>query len=85
MATVNGARALGLADRAGELVRGAWADLCAFETGVRGAAAELEALTSGAAGVRAVWVAGRRVAGSGAPADGPSPPPRAPRGRGKRR
>jgi cytosine/adenosine deaminase-related metal-dependent hydrolase len=65
MATRSAARALGFVGRAGELVPGAWADVCAHETPEHGrgsdaarAASLLEALTSGAAKLRAVWIGG---------------------------
>lgn len=61
-ATEGGARALGVSDRAGRLAPGRSADLVCWD--VRDEAARpLEALTSGAASVRGVWIAGRRVVG----------------------
>lgn len=59
MVTRSAARAAGAADCAGELAVGAWADLCAWELPSGGRGAALEALTTGSAGLRAVWIGGR--------------------------
>jgi cytosine/adenosine deaminase-related metal-dependent hydrolase len=65
MATRASARALGFEGRAGELVPGAWADVCAHAAPMRSrgsdaarARAVVDALTSGAAGLAGVWIAG---------------------------
>jgi len=68
LATRAGARALGLAGRAGEIVPGAFADLCAHRFGgspARGSVEVLDALTTGCSSVAAVWIAGRPVGGAG--------------------
>ena len=59
-ATLGGARALGVADRAGALAAGRPADLVLWDLDGP-ARAPLEALTTGAARVRGVWIDGRRV------------------------
>jgi cytosine/adenosine deaminase-related metal-dependent hydrolase len=59
-ATLGGARALGVADRAGALAAGRPADLVLWEL-LDPAQEPLEALTSAAARVRGVWIDGRRV------------------------
>ncbi|MFN0006397.1 MAG: amidohydrolase family protein [Planctomycetota bacterium] len=67
LATRAGARALGLAGRAGEIVPGAFADLCAHRfpgspaSGRRGSGELLDALTSGRSSVAGVWIGGRPV------------------------
>jgi cytosine/adenosine deaminase-related metal-dependent hydrolase len=65
MATRASARALGFEGRAGELVPGAWADVCAHAAPMRSrgsvaarARAVVDALTSGATGLAGVWIAG---------------------------
>lgn len=58
-ATRGGARALGVADRAGELAVGRPADVVLWQLSERGD--PLEALTRAEARVRGVWIAGRRV------------------------
>lgn len=61
MATVAGARALGLEGRCGVLARGAAADLVLWRLECDRAGTGLEALTSGGASLAAAWVAGRPV------------------------
>lgn len=67
LATRAGARALGLAGRAGEIVPGAFADLCAHRfaespaSGRRESDELLDALTSGRSSVASVWIGGLEV------------------------
>jgi cytosine/adenosine deaminase-related metal-dependent hydrolase len=61
MATRAGARALGFAGRAGEIVPGAWADFSLHATSARTAGAVLEHLTAAETQVAGVWIAGRAV------------------------
>ena len=61
MATVHGARALGSAAPAGELVPGAPADFAAYRCGERSGRGALDELTGGGGTVSAVWVAGARA------------------------
>ena len=62
MATVAGARAIGLAGEVGRLAPGCAADVVAHRVARSSAAAALEELTSGAGTVLATWVGGRRRA-----------------------
>jgi cytosine/adenosine deaminase-related metal-dependent hydrolase len=62
LATVGGARALGLAGRAGSLSAGAWADFAAHAAPGGSASQFLDAITLGHGSVVASWVGGRRVA-----------------------
>ena len=66
MATLNGARALGLDDETGSLVAGKWADITCVDLGaphVRPVFDPVSALVyaASASDVCDVWVAGRRV------------------------
>ncbi|MBK7878171.1 MAG: amidohydrolase family protein [Planctomycetes bacterium] len=61
LATLGGARALGAEGRAGELRAGAWADFAVWSIDRVEHAAALEALTTRAATLRSVWLAGRPV------------------------
>ena len=61
MATENGARALGLADKAGSLRAGAWADFAVFETEERELSGVLDELTSGRANPCGTWIGGEPV------------------------
>ena len=71
MATLGGARALGLADTTGSLLPGKWADLCCLDLSllrtqpVRDVVSQIVRL-AGADQISDVWVAGRAliVAGS---------------------
>jgi 5-methylthioadenosine/S-adenosylhomocysteine deaminase len=71
LATRAGALALGLAGRAGEIVPGAFADLCAHRyagspaSGRRGSDELLDALTWGRTSVAGVWIGGRAVGRAG--------------------
>lgn len=58
MATVNGAHALGYADRLGELAPGRLADMAAVRVGEMD---PLEAITSGKCSVERVWIEGENV------------------------
>lgn len=69
MVTRSAARAAGAAGVAGELAPGAWADVCAWELPDGGRDAALEALTSAAAPLRAVWIAGRARTRTGSAPD----------------
>lgn len=70
MATINGARALGLADETGSIEAGKWADLCCVDLGrpstwpVYDAVAQLVYAAS-RDHVEDVWVAGRRMVADG--------------------
>jgi cytosine/adenosine deaminase-related metal-dependent hydrolase len=61
LATRGGARVLGLAGRAGELVPGAWADFAVFGGASAGASELWELVTQPSAPVREVWIGGRRA------------------------
>jgi cytosine/adenosine deaminase-related metal-dependent hydrolase len=61
MATVNGARALGMPGDSGTLRPGADADFCLWDVDVSDADTCLEALTSGTPEVVATWIGGRQV------------------------
>ncbi len=61
MATENGARALGLADKAGRLRAGAWADFAVFETKERELSGVLDEVTSGRANPNGTWIGGEPV------------------------
>ena len=61
MATVGGARALGLEREVGQFRTGACADLVTFSVPLHSRRAALEALTAGIPTVRAVWLRGRRI------------------------
>lgn len=58
-ATVGGARALALGDRAGRLAPGAWADLVAFELPADRPGDVFDWLTAAEPAVAGVWLAGR--------------------------
>lgn len=60
MATLDGARALGLADEVGHFGRDCWGDACVVATGTTEAPAAA-ALDAGAAAVMATYLAGRAV------------------------
>jgi 5-methylthioadenosine/S-adenosylhomocysteine deaminase len=70
MATLGGAKALGLADTTGSLLPGKWADLCCIDLArlrtqpVRDVATRIVRL-AGADQVTDVWVAGRALLASG--------------------
>src|SRR5690606_31997966 len=70
MATINGARALGLADEIGSIEAGKWADLCCVDLGrpstwpVYDPVAQL-VYAAGRDQVEDVWVAGRRMVADG--------------------
>jgi hypothetical protein len=64
-ATRNGARALGFAGRAGELVPGAWADFVLFETGAARGRGVLDAIVHGRVRLAGTWVGGRRAPPAG--------------------
>jgi cytosine/adenosine deaminase-related metal-dependent hydrolase len=64
-ATRNGARALGFAGRAGELVPGAWADFVHFEMESVRRAGVLDAIVHGRARLAGTWVGGHRAPGAG--------------------
>jgi cytosine/adenosine deaminase-related metal-dependent hydrolase len=61
LATLGGARALGLAGQVGELAPGARADFAVFELGEAGAEASLDALTAAEPRPAEVWIGGRPV------------------------
>jgi cytosine/adenosine deaminase-related metal-dependent hydrolase len=61
MATVGGARALGLAASAGALAAGSWADFVQFDVDGTRPRVALDELTAGLPGVRGVWLGGRRL------------------------
>lgn len=61
MATENGALAMGLAHKAGQLQVGSWADFAAFETAAEGLDQVLEALTTEQASVFGTWLGGERI------------------------
>ena len=70
MATLEGARVLGLGDSTGSLVAGKWADLCCVNLGVAGSwpvhdVAAALVYASSARQVTDTWVAGRRVFADG--------------------
>jgi cytosine/adenosine deaminase-related metal-dependent hydrolase len=64
-ATKNGARALGLAGRAGELVPGAWADFTCFEVGSARGRGVLEQIVHGRTRLAGTWVGGRKAPQAG--------------------
>ena len=65
MATVDGARAVGLAGRVGRVAPGHHADLALFRTASRTATEILDELTASKPEVSAVWIAGRRIRAGG--------------------
>ncbi|MEW6073934.1 MAG: amidohydrolase family protein [Planctomycetota bacterium] len=92
MGTSRAARALGLADRLGELLPGREADVAAIAgLAAAGRRPALDALTSGAGRVSGLWIGGQPVAlpagGSGGPLARPAPGrgARSPRGYGRMR
>jgi cytosine/adenosine deaminase-related metal-dependent hydrolase len=64
-ATRYGARALGFAGRAGELVPGAWADFVLFQTGSARGRSVLEAIVHARAPLAGTWSGGSRAPAAG--------------------